>query len=688
MDAGRPPTRPDSAPGARWFAGRFELREELGRGAFATVFRAFDVGRQVEVALKVLQRSEPRAAERFRREAAVLERLRHPNIVAAYESGVADGRAFLVEELVRGGTLRSLVATRPTPAQAARLVHDVAAAAAHAHASGVVHRDLKPDNVVIDAQGRPRVIDFGIAGLLGGSREEPALTLPGAPIGTPGYMAPEQVRGEPATPTSDVFALGAILYELLCAEPPFHRLGDALVATLRESPSPPSAQRPEVPPALDAIVLRCLAKDPAGRFDGAAALRAALAAFLDGAPSAHEAPAALGRRPLGAALAALGLASVAVVVAFVVASGRAPATAPAAVAPLAAPPVGLTVDDDPAARLAALAAAETPDGEAARALVRAHADDPRVLAAAADASRALLVRAWELARRAEPRRQDVLDLMRLAGDLVEHDDDACARARLDEAEYLYRRAHHDEALERARAAPAGGALARERALAVARNLRGDHQGEDARAILEALATERPDDVPGLLAAATLRADAWDYPASNALAARALELDPDCRPAMHVLAIGHAFRRGEARALELVARAKALAPDDAHMDVCEAYARMYLREFDAAVAAFTRAMELAAPRPFHKAIKWRGIARLRAGRPREALDDLDACLGLRPRDADVLIYRGVTLLQLGERPRAVADWRAAYAVDAQFFRRRLGDMAPAVRELMLEAVEGR
>jgi tetratricopeptide (TPR) repeat protein len=319
--------------------------------------------------------------------------------------------------------------------------------------------------------------------------------------------------------------------------------------------------------------------------------------------------------------------------------------------------------------------------------VRAHAADPRVLAAAADASRALLMRAWELARRAEPRRQDVLDLMRLAGDLVEHDDDACARARLDEAEYLYRRAHHEEALERARAAPARGPLARERALAVARNLRGVDQAEDARTIFEALMAERPDDVPGLLAAATLRADAWDYPASNALAERALELDPDCRPAMHLLAIGHAFRRGEARALELVARARALAPDDAHMDVCEAYARMFLRETDAAVAAFTRAMELAAPRPFHKAIKWRGVARFRASRHADALGDFDACLRLRPRDADVLIYRGVTLLQLGERPRAVADWRAAYALDEQFFRRRMGDMAPAVRELMIEAVKG-
>src|SRR5690606_15964171 len=132
-----------------------------------------------------------------------LERLRHPNIVAAYESGVADGRAFIVEELVRGGTLRALVAARPTPGQAARVVRDVAAAVAHAHSAGVVHRDLKPDNVVIDAAGRPRVIDFGIAGLLGQSAEGPALTLPGAPIGTPGYMAPEQVRGEPATPASD-----------------------------------------------------------------------------------------------------------------------------------------------------------------------------------------------------------------------------------------------------------------------------------------------------------------------------------------------------------------------------------------------------------------------------------------------------------------------------------------------------
>jgi Flp pilus assembly protein TadD len=100
------------------------------------------------------------------------------------------------------------------------------------------------------------------------------------------------------------------------------------------------------------------------------------------------------------------------------------------------------------------------------------------------------------------------------------------------------------------------------------------------------------------------------------------------------------------------------------------------------------MELTAPRPFHKALKWRGIARLRVGRDAEALTDLDACLAVRPRDADVLMYRGVVLLRLGQRPRAVADWRAAHALDAQFFRRRLGDMAPDLRRTMIEAVQDR
>ncbi|MBX3471025.1 MAG: serine/threonine protein kinase, partial [Planctomycetes bacterium] len=286
---GRPPTRPDRASGPRWFAGRFELREELGRGAFAVVHRAWDASRQAEVALKVLLRVEPRAAERFRREAEVLGRLRHPNIVAALESGAADGQPFIVEELVRGPTLSAVARTRPAPGKAAQLARGIAAAVAHAHAAGVVHRDLKPDNVVVDAAGRPRVLDFGIAGLLGA--EGPALTLPGAPLGTPGYMAPEQVRGS-ATPASDVYAVGGVLYELLCGRAPFDGASDALFATLEAPPPRPSDVAPQVPPALDEVVLRCLAKDPGDRFPDADALRDALDAFLEGAIATEPA-----RRP-------------------------------------------------------------------------------------------------------------------------------------------------------------------------------------------------------------------------------------------------------------------------------------------------------------------------------------------------------------------------------------------------------
>ncbi|MBX3471116.1 MAG: hypothetical protein KF878_29975, partial [Planctomycetes bacterium] len=302
-------------------------------------------------------------------------------------------------------------------------------------------------------------------------------------------------------------------------------------------------------------------------------------------------------------------------------------------------------------------------------------------------SSALRARAWALAHEGGPYRPEVLDLLRLAGDLVADDPDACARARLEEADYLHRRAHHEEALARARAAPARGRLMREQALHVAQNLRGLGRGEESVPVLEALVAADAEDVPGLVAAASLRAASWDYPASHALAERALALEPDCRQALTILGVGLAFRRGEARALEVVARAKALAPDDAHLDCVAGWAHMHQRQTDAAVAAFARAQALTAPRPFHKAIKWRGIVLHRGGRDREALDELDEAIRLRPREADTLMYRGAALFRTGERARALSDWRAAHALDPAFFRRRLNDLPPDLRKAMTDATTG-
>lgn len=276
--------------GRRW--ANYELTEELGRGAYGVVYRARDLRSGEHAALKVLLRGDARALLRFEREVEAIRRLEHPHIVRLLDHGVLEGRPFLVTELVAGGSLAEVIRLGGPldPPRAAALIRDAASALDFAHSQGVLHRDLKPDNLLIDASG-VRLVDFGLARVAALS-EEAALTKSGAMIGTGPYLSPEQVRGERALvgPRSEVYSLGATLYEALTGEPPFvaGSLPELFVRVCEEPPLPPSARDPTISQVLDEICLRCLAKDPLERYESAAELATALADYLDlGAPPAQ-----------------------------------------------------------------------------------------------------------------------------------------------------------------------------------------------------------------------------------------------------------------------------------------------------------------------------------------------------------------------------------------------------------------
>jgi hypothetical protein len=268
-------------------SGRYRLVDHLGAGATATVWRARDLELGRDVALKALLGSgvDPELAGRFEREGIVLGRLNHPNVVPVLASGIEDGRPYLVMELVDGKPLDAVLRDGPLAVDdALDLVADVAAGLGAAHRAGVIHRDVKPANIVCDQEGVPRLVDFGIARV----DDMTAMTQANTVLGTANYLSPEQARGERLGPESDVYALGCVLFELLTGTPPF--VADSHVAVayrhVHDEPVSPSSLRPEVPAAVDAIVLRCLAKWPAGRYPTASDLEVDLRRARAGEPLA------------------------------------------------------------------------------------------------------------------------------------------------------------------------------------------------------------------------------------------------------------------------------------------------------------------------------------------------------------------------------------------------------------------
>lgn len=276
--------------------GKYELLEEIGRGGMGVVFKARQKDLDRLVAVKMIRASLIASAQdvaRFQAEARAAASLSHPNIVAVHEIDQVHGQHFFAMQYLSGPSLADLAGSRPLPAdQAARYLAAVARAVAHLHAHGIVHRDLKPSNILLDDQEQPIVTDFGLVKLVeGGAR----LTSTDAIVGTPSYMSPEQAGGKTSEvgPLSDVYSLGAVLFALLTSRPPFAESTalDTLAQVLEGEPPAPSRLNPSIPPALEAICLKCLEKVPHDRYASAAALADDLERFLRGEEVEARSPA-------------------------------------------------------------------------------------------------------------------------------------------------------------------------------------------------------------------------------------------------------------------------------------------------------------------------------------------------------------------------------------------------------------
>lgn len=257
--------------------GRYEVEEELGRGGMAKVYRGTDTVLGRPVAVKILApqfTDDPSFVDRFRREAQAAARLNHPNLVSVYDTGSDDGVHFIVMEYVEGRTLADYLAGggRIMPQRAIEIAEAVSQALTAAHAQGVIHRDIKPGNIMITPSGDVKVADFGIARVIAGAE---TIAQTAAVLGTAAYLSPEQAQGQPVDQRSDLYSLGCVLYEMVAGRPPF--MGDSPVAVaskqVLEQPVPASKLNPDVSPQLDAVIMRTLAKNPANRYGSAEEFR-------------------------------------------------------------------------------------------------------------------------------------------------------------------------------------------------------------------------------------------------------------------------------------------------------------------------------------------------------------------------------------------------------------------------------
>ncbi len=260
---------------------RYQLQDPIGRGGMATIYRGLDRRMDRVVAIKVLREvysTDPKFVKRFQTEAKAASALQHPNIVQVYDYGQTDGNYYIVMELVEGTDLRRYLRNRTVldMDRAVIIAHDVALGLGAAHRRGIVHRDVKPQNVLVGRGGAIKLTDFGIASVYKDINAE-RLTTTGMTLGTVQYYAPEQAQGEIVSPAADVYALGIVMYEMLTGHPPFDGENAVSVAMqhIQDAPLPPSQLNPQLPPALEEIILRCLEKVPEMRFrDGSQLARA------------------------------------------------------------------------------------------------------------------------------------------------------------------------------------------------------------------------------------------------------------------------------------------------------------------------------------------------------------------------------------------------------------------------------
>ena len=279
----------DTSPGAL-FDGRYRIVGRLGQGGMARVFLAQDESLHRQVAVKVLadrHSDDPHFIERFQREARAAARLNHPNIVQVYDQSQTEGMSYIVQEYVEGETLKDLIRRESPiePRRAITIALQILAALRVAHQQGVIHRDVKPQNILVQPDGKIKVADFGIA-----SAGDTEMTEAGSIVGTAQYLAPEQARGLPVGPPADLYAVGIVLYEMLSGRVPFE--GDAAVTValrhVQEAPEALTDRNPLVPDALESVVMRALAKDPTQRYQSADQMGIELDRVRQGLPISDE----------------------------------------------------------------------------------------------------------------------------------------------------------------------------------------------------------------------------------------------------------------------------------------------------------------------------------------------------------------------------------------------------------------
>ena len=299
--------------------GRYEVVKELGKGSMGMVYQAHDPQIDRLVALKVLRQDRLTSeafVQRFLKEAKTIGRLSHPNIVTVYDVGQDQGTIYIAMEFLEGEPLdKTIEGRRIVVGEMVGLGIQVAGALHYAHQKGVVHRDVKPSNIILQSDGRIKITDFGIAHI-----EDPSAsvqTQDGEILGTPASMSPEQALGRPVDGRSDLFSLGVILYELAAGQRPFR--GESLAAIFRavtqEDPGPPEELNPSIPSSLSKIIMECLAKEPESRFETGEDLACALGTILDEGESVAEKPLVIPPKPKISPLAIL------VILVLVVAAG-------------------------------------------------------------------------------------------------------------------------------------------------------------------------------------------------------------------------------------------------------------------------------------------------------------------------------------------------------------------------------